>query len=245
MKQKSAQAILLCIALLLTSCGSPSPQTTPTALPESTATAAIPPTTTSTPIPLVTVNQPAECRGGPGEKYESIGTFQAGQQVEVIGRNEDQSYWVVRSADGRKCWLDAQSATLSLGEIGLLPKVTPPPVPTPAPPAAPSELTVTPECEPAYKKAGDRSVQNQVVVGVIVRFTISWKDNADDETGYQIFKNGEYFALVEPDVTRYVYTVSFPGHNINYAVIFGVVAYNEVGLSKKIEVTANQSCYFK
>jgi hypothetical protein len=134
----------------VSSCNLPSPQTTEA--PESTLTP-LPDTPTSgspspTPIPFETLvnaelptlaatstpsvflasprDQPVNCRFGPATSYSVIGALIVGRQAEIIGRNEDSSWWYVRnpSDPSTSCWLSAEFVE-TVGDVQSLPVVQP------------------------------------------------------------------------------------------------------------------------
>lgn len=91
-----------------------------------------PPTATHTPsVPQVSVSVNTNCRTGPGQAYPLLGALNVGQTAEVLGRNNDSSYFFIRNpSGGSNCWLWGQYATTE-GNVGALPVFTPPPTPTP------------------------------------------------------------------------------------------------------------------
>ena len=104
---------------------------TPTLVPLETLLAIEPPTVTPTSTPGVTLaspqNQPVNCRFGPGVQYGIAGALNPGRQAEMIGRNEDSSWWYVRnpSDPSTLCWLSA-TVTDTVGNVQSLPVVEPP-----------------------------------------------------------------------------------------------------------------------
>jgi uncharacterized protein YraI len=82
------------------------------------STPGIVPTITRTPYSSqvrVTVWVDTNCRSGPGVAYTYLGALLTGESAEVVGRNADWTYWVIRNPDqpGGTCWLWGQYATLS------------------------------------------------------------------------------------------------------------------------------------
>jgi fibronectin type 3 domain-containing protein len=59
------------------------------------------------------------------------------------------------------------------------------------------------------------------------RIRLNWNDNADNESGYRVYRNGERIATLGPDTTRYVDT----GLNANQAYSYEVSAFNDSGES--------------
>lgn len=135
----------------MSSCNLPGDQPTETPLPSVEPTLAIPITSESTPtlIPVETLlaidtptftptstpslmlaspkDQPVNCRFGPGTQYGIAGALNPGRQAEIIGKNEDSSWWYVKnpSDPSTLCWL-AASVTDTVGNVEALPVVEPP-----------------------------------------------------------------------------------------------------------------------
>jgi hypothetical protein len=104
---------------------------TPTLVPIETLLAIDTPTITPTSTPGFSLasakDQPVNCRFGPGTQYGIAGALNPGRQAEMIGRNEDSSWWYVKnpSDPSTLCWL-AASVTNTTGNVETLPVVEPP-----------------------------------------------------------------------------------------------------------------------
>lgn len=89
------------------------------------------PTATPTSTPNVFLaspkDQPVNCRFGPGTSYAIIGALLLGRQAEIIGRNEDSTWWYVRnpSDPSTSCWLSAEFVQ-TVGDVQSLPLVNSP-----------------------------------------------------------------------------------------------------------------------
>jgi len=89
------------------------------------------PTITPTSTPSVFLasakDQPVNCRFGPGISYAIVGALILGRQAEIIGRNEDSSWWYVRnpSDPSISCWLSAEFIE-TVGDVQSLPVVNSP-----------------------------------------------------------------------------------------------------------------------
>ena len=89
------------------------------------------PTVTLTATPSVFLasarDQPVNCRFGPGTSYAIVGALVVGRQAEIIGRNEDSSWWYVRnpSDPSTSCWLSAEFIE-TVGDVQSLPVVNSP-----------------------------------------------------------------------------------------------------------------------
>lgn len=148
MKSRIWIAIII-VTLGMSSCNLPASQTIETPLPTPTLVIPITSASTPTPIPIETLlaidtptivptstssnflasakDQPVNCRFGPGTQYAIAGALNPGRQAEMIGKNEDSSWWYVRnpSDPSTLCWL-AASVTDTVGNVEALPIVEPP-----------------------------------------------------------------------------------------------------------------------
>jgi|GEM_PF-1832604 len=59
------------------------------------------------------------------------------------------------------------------------------------------------------------------------RIRLNWSDNADNESGYRVYRNGQRIATLGPDTTRYVDT----GLSTNQSYSYEVSAFNDSGES--------------
>lgn len=98
------------------------PATVPTTAPAGTA-------------PVAKFEGVVNVRSGPSTNFEPpIGTFQAGQQAEILSQNNDGTWFKVRFATGEG-WVFAQ-ITKTEGDIASLPREAGPPIPTARPATA-------------------------------------------------------------------------------------------------------------
>jgi uncharacterized protein YraI len=116
------------------------PTETPTDLP--TATLAF---TATSAVPMAQVSVNTNCRTGPGIIYDLVSALLVGQEAEVVARNADGTYWVIKNPGGSgTCWLWGFYATVA-GPTASLPVWDAPPTPTPLPT---STFTPTPTNTP-------------------------------------------------------------------------------------------------
>ncbi len=107
---------------------------TPTFVPELPTLTPTPIFTFTPVVPQVSVSVPTNCRAGPGQSYDRIGSLLVGEEAEVVGRNSAGTYWYIRNPNDQSgyCWLWGGYATLA-GNTVLLPIYAAPPSPTPSP----------------------------------------------------------------------------------------------------------------
>jgi len=152
------------------------------------------PNETTTPtysVPMLIVRESTNCRTGPGEEYEVLFTYLAGKKLEIVGRYDPGNFWLVKSNESPTgtCWLWGQFVDVT-GSYWAVPSVTPPPTATSAPPRAPGILEWNFSCS-----------------GGTITFTVNWAYNANNETGYRVFRNGEQ--LIELPANSITYTDTF------------------------------------
>ena len=115
------------LVIPITSASTPSPIPIDTLLAVSFETPTIAPTSTSSLILASPIDQPVNCRFGPGTQYGIAGALNPGRQAEMIGKNEDSSWWYVKnpSDPSTLCWLST-GVTNTVGNVESLPVVEPP-----------------------------------------------------------------------------------------------------------------------
>jgi hypothetical protein len=74
------------------------------------------------------INQPVNCRYGPSTAYAVVGGLDVGDQAEIVGKNIDVTWWVVKNPNDPStlCWL-AADLVVTAGNTDLLPVVSAPP----------------------------------------------------------------------------------------------------------------------
>ncbi len=111
--------------------------------PAATATPQAPLATPTSSVCRATGSLNVNVRTGPGTDYPAFGTLSTGTSLNVVGRNNDSSWYVV-DYNGRQGWV-SNSVVLLDGPCSALPFVTAPPppaTPTPLPTSTPSGPTV-------------------------------------------------------------------------------------------------------
>lgn len=246
-------AILLTIFFLLTACNLPqaAPQTAPTVdaglvgtIAAQTLQAMYSPTPsfTDTPTPTSTPNMTAtmtptltptyetptarfegdtNCRQGPGTVYQVVTVARSGQKAEIIGKAEQGNFWLIKNPNGEgTCWV-AGDFTQASGSLHILPTVTAPPTPTGAPPKAPAWKTWTYAC--AFAPGGSNATVQLI-----------WSDNAQNEDGYNIYRNEQVIASFGPNSTAYT-DVAFvaTGGSLTYVI----EVYSAAGRARSSPVT--------
>jgi hypothetical protein len=201
--------------------------------------------------PTVNVTSPTNCRTGPGTEYDLVLAVNPGQTFEIVGKGAPDNYWIINNPTGGTCWLWGQYAVVS-GNANAVPDYPPPPPPTKS--VANTNITKTPKPtslapSPAPSLAPPNSPSNingDRTCGTVVKdnqqhwqelATITWQDNADNETGYRFYKNGSPLPEIPPNSTQYNITLRYP-HGTGGALFdtFAVEAFNAAGSSERIAV---------
>ncbi|MDH5507977.1 MAG: SH3 domain-containing protein, partial [Anaerolineae bacterium] len=124
--QTGTAVIEQAIAGMLTSSAPPPTLTatlTPTPLPTSIHT----PSATPVPRAKVIVDI-AHVRQGPETIYVTIATLEKGDEVEIVGRNEEGGWLLVKLEDGQQGWIDRDILYI-IGAVDAIPIVEPPATP--------------------------------------------------------------------------------------------------------------------
>ena len=73
-------------------------------------------------------------RGGPGTVYAVVGYLEAGTTLDVVGRNKQGDWLVVKQPEGT-AWISTKVLNFNF-DASKLPEVEPPPTPIPPPPTS-------------------------------------------------------------------------------------------------------------
>ena len=196
----------------------PTPENTP--LPTSTLAVTGTPTPTITPtysVPLLTVNEPTNCRTGPGQSYDILFTLLAGTSVEIVGRYPTNNYWTVKVQGlDEPCWIWGEYSTAS-GSYWTVPSVTPPATATASLPAA-------------------RSISNwEYTCGFgNVTVNLEWNDRAENESGYRIYRNEERVTELAPNSSAYSEVI---GIEAGETLTYRIEVFNSTGTSSSSTIS--------
>lgn len=170
---------------------------------------------------MLSVSADTICRSGPSKFYDYLGALLVGETAEVVGKNTDTNYWIIKNPDAAgTCWLWGRYAIVT-GNIDSLQKYAIPPTPTLAPPAAPKNLTANKTClfnGVTYELGG----------------SITWGD-VENEEGYTIYAGGGLFGDVGADTTTLQMPPVILAPGASYTI--SVEAYNAAGKSAKKSIT--------
>jgi serine/threonine-protein kinase len=115
---------------------------TSTPQPTNTATRTPTPTATRTPTPAPQRTPMAfaigdtNLRAGPGTNYAVVGQIGPGETLQITGRNQDGTWWQVRTPGDTEGWIIANRVETSgpIDDVALIPTPTQAPTPTPSRP---------------------------------------------------------------------------------------------------------------
>jgi hypothetical protein len=137
----------------------PTPEATATPVPTE-----IPPSPTPEPAPSFTADQGVNVRSGPGTNYPKLGSLDASQSFEILGKNAAGD-WLEFVYDGDAAWVSADMVTVSgdLETVEVAQNVPPPPVavaprPQPTSPPPPPQPTSPPAPPPSQYEFSRASV---------------------------------------------------------------------------------------
>ncbi len=189
---------------------------------------------TSTPSAAhLSVTAATNCRSGPGKAYELLYTLQPGQTAEIIGKDLPDNYWIIKAPGGNGCWLWGEYAIVS-GNAAGLPDYPAPPSPTPSLPAAPTGLKLNFHC----------SLNNSPFLHNDVHVNLSWQDNASNEDGYYIYRDGSLLFTLgvnETAISDDTTMAAIALNGTNPQVAYSVQAFNSAGKSGK--ASKSISCF--
>jgi hypothetical protein len=167
---------------------------------------------------MASVGDVVNCRKGPGTNYERVTQILPAEPVKIIGFFSP-NYWIVSTKDG-DCWLSGEFATPT-GSFAAVPTVAAPPTPQGD---APEAATFPKNGWTFYCYSGQADI------------TLKWNDNANNESGYRVLRNGETAAELPANSTYFAETISLlVGQNVEYKI----QAYNQAGETNR---TVNITC---
>jgi len=180
---------------------SPIPSITPTVLTTATQTHTTTPTYS---IPMLNFEDNVNCREGPGKDYKVVTVIRTGQNAEVVGKLEN--FWVVKNPNGGgNCWIAGDLAVAS-GSTWALSTMTAPALPTRKPPNPPTWSKYNYNC--VYAAGGST-----------LTMEMRWTDQANNETGYKVYRDGQLIATLAADTNTYT-DIAFleSGKSFNYYI---------------------------
>lgn len=215
----------------------PTPIDTPTQIPSPTPSFTPTPTSSVTPTPtlgppMVTGLMNANCRFGPGTVYDVIGSLLKLETVLINGRNASTTWWWIQNPDaGGQCWVWDGLVTVS-GDTSQVPVIAAPPLPATATPTAtvtptptPRPTLVPPPPPPVNPPAAPTGLAYS---GCVSPITLTWTDNADNESGYRVIRGGTTIATLSANSTSFVVKAS--------GWTYEVEAFNLAGNSNRASV---------
>ena len=175
---------------------------TPTIQPNATAT----PSTGTPTATILTVDSNTNCREGPGLDFVIVIVLVPGTNYQMIARTADNKYWVVTEiGKSNACWVPAEMSN-AFGNVNLLPVTTPS-----APTSAAGSLQA-----PTFPKNG----WSYFCYGTgQTDISLQWTDNADNETGYRVIRDGVIVAELPVNSTSFLETISLAsGQSVSYQI---------------------------
>ncbi len=193
-------------------------------LPAPSSTVEGTPSPTITPtysVPMLTVNENTNCRSGPGQSYDILVTIMAGKSVEIVGKHENETYWVV-NVDGLDdpCWIWGEFSTTT-GSYWTVPVMTPPATQAPSPASQPTNLNYTYFC--TYN-----GTNSDVTV------TLSWNDPSDNELGFRIYRDDTMVTELPPNSKKFSENITADSTD---TISYSVTSFNAVGESSRASIS--------
>jgi CSLREA domain-containing protein len=182
--------------------------------PTPTPVASPTPVATPTPVEVTgTLNKNGFCRRGPGTGYFRAQTYNLGQVLRLEGVSAPGLpvwYWALVPTGQGHCWISAAVVDVQ-GPAETLPVVAAAPVP-----AAPTGLEI-------IRRSCVRK-QSYVV-------RLGWEDEAGNEIGYRVYRDGELLDTLSPDSDSYTDEPPFGG-----PYVYAVEAFNNDAVSSQASV---------
>ena len=170
---------------------------------------------------IVTITDNARCRTGPDFVYADYEFFSPGDSSLAVGRNSAADWLLIQSIrDDGQCWIGTGVIEYGFPEEVLLslPVITSPPTPTPTPTntPVPDADGGTDNQPPPDNQGGNQGgsssppaapqqayVANQTCTSQEYKVKLAWSDQADDEDGYRIYRDGNLIATLGANTQEY------------------------------------------
>ena len=176
----------------------------PTLTPEPTATESGP--------PLLTFIQDANCRKGPGARYDVLTSLMKGTQSPALGRNEASNWWLVQVPQTDiQCWVSGISLEGG-GDPGQTPLVDVGPLPG----------------IPVGLAAGKTTCSANLNAYPV---ELGWNDGTG-ETGYRLYRNGTLVVTLGANADSYVDEAPK-----GTALTYELEAFNNLGKSERASLS--------
>jgi len=218
MQIKTIASLVLAAGLLLSACGASSPgsdaastaaamtvQAALNQVPLASPTASAGEATPAFSDPLASVEDPTNCRAGPGTNYQPITQLQPATQYTIVGFYS-AGYWIVTTNEG-ECWVLGDLVT-PVGSYDSVPTVS----------DAPTLAVSGNAGAPVFAKGSGwiytcNPNDNTAVV------TLNWIDNSDNEAGYKVLRNNTVVAELPSNTTTFSETISLlAGQSVGYQI---------------------------
>lgn len=153
----------------------------------------------------------ANCRKGPGARYDVVTALAQGALADAVGRNQESNWWLIRVPETQaRCWV-AGTTVEGSGALDGLPVETGDPLP-----GSPGGFVIGQAlCSP---NLNDYSVP------------LGWSD-VNNETGYRLYRNGSLVATLGANAVYYEDQAPKGA-----GLLYELEAFNGVGVSGRVGV---------
>ncbi len=159
---------------------------------------------------VLTINNPTNCRSGPGASFQLITAFTPGTTLQIVGKDSAHNYWLVQIPKTQTtCWASGDYATAS-GNYQSLPEATPS-TPDQTIPTRPGSFNYNWSCP-----------------GGNLTTSITWTSTSTNQTGFNVYRNGVQIVSLPANASSYTDTTTVP---VGSTVTYGITAYNQNGES--------------
>ncbi|MDH5506081.1 MAG: fibronectin type III domain-containing protein [Anaerolineae bacterium] len=203
------------------------------------------PAAADTPAPETTytgeVPENILCFVGPGAEYGTVSSVDAGTQVRIIGIGAEPGWLVIDNPRfaGVACWVAQE-------DVELPPGFDPSRLPEFEVPALPEDDTDDNGVDSGGGGGtGDSAPAAPSSLGEVTTWgtstctvTLTWKDNASNESGFRIYRDGKLIGTVGANTTKFTDPDAPAGLGYNYSV----KAYNNAGESSAATVKS-KGCF--
>ena len=188
----------------------------------------------------------ARCRTGPGLVYDDYDFFSTNDTTALLGQNNASDWFLVQALNfDEQCWIGKGVIDFdAISELLLvMPILIPPPVPTvtPTPPPGPDEGN---SAEPPVDDQGDQGsirvpeapgnayIANQTCTSQEYKVKLAWFDQANNEQGFRILRDGQLIATLGANTQEYTDTPPYGGPYTYTIEVFNSAGINSTNMQE-------------
>ena len=191
-------------------------------------------------IPFIIPIQDTNCRASDFTASQNLATLLKGEFAEILAINPALTHVrIIQPKTETRCWVWLDLVDIQFGYEPVTPDQLRDLIPVQQPPAPPTSPPDSGDGNGSAPAAPSGLGANTVCASPNYHVLLFWNDNADNEQGYRVYRNGQLIATLGANSTKYTDTTP-PGSGPQ---TYYVEAFNGSGAVKSNN-TQDQGCIF-